>query len=91
MSTRSYDSTSIFATKKHPRNCEVSLSDACTLTKYADDTFVTESAKIEFCSSKGVDYAKAVKYIPVVESMTRVFYSDDDCDADDEEEDEKFR
>jgi hypothetical protein len=80
----SSESTSVFTSKRYveqhrfPVKEHVSLADARALSSYADNTFVTESAKIEYCLSKGLDYKNAIKYIPVVESMTKILYAKDD-------------
>lgn len=72
--------TSIFTSKTYLSNnknftCDnyVTLTEAYTLMKYADEVFVTNSARIEYCLSKGFDYENAIRYIPIVENLLKLY------------------
>ena len=59
---------------KKETECDyVSLAQAYAIIKYADEVFVTNSAKIEYCLSKCLDYDNAIKYIPIVENLLKSY------------------
>ena len=65
----------IYIVKNKKFTCDdyVTLTEAYTLMKYADEVFVTNSARIEYCLSKGFDYENAIRYIPIIEKLLKLY------------------
>ena len=59
----------------------VDLAAASAVLLDAEDTLcggtASESARIEYCNSLGVDYSRAAKYVPIVASLERLLGSED--------------
>ena len=73
------DSTPVLAAS--PSSGGSGLAEASAVLIDAEAMPLSESARIEYCKSRGVDFARAALYVPILAGLERTMTTDADADA----------
>ena len=79
-----YDRKSLFAARES--DSTPTIAQVMTIVEEAERRFLAQSARVEYCRSKGINYENASKYLPHVASLSILIDMNQKVDAENSDE-----